>query len=114
MKEFIRVKKGEYNLEIIVYSYEEQNKRVAYSPALELSGIGDSDQEAYKDLGEMIQITFDYALTKGTIDEMLFDLGWRKVSEKMIEAPVFSDDEVKDKIKVPYFQKRQEMMAIPA
>lgn len=114
MKEFIRVKKGEYNLEIAVYTYEEEKKRVAYTPALELSGIGDTDQEAIRDLAEMIQVTFDYALTKGTVDEMLFDLGWRKVSEKMIKAPVFSDEEVKHKIKAPFFQKHQEMMAILA
>lgn len=114
MKEFIRIKKGEYDLGLVFYTYVEEETKVAYTPALELSGIGTTEQEAVQDLLQIIQITFDYALTKGTVDEMLFDLGWKKVSEKMIEAPVFSDEEVRHKIKVPHFQKHKELMAIPA
>jgi len=79
MKKYIHVRKSEYDLQIVVYTYEEVGKRVAYAPALELSGIGETDHEAIKDLSEMIQITFDYALTKGTLNAMLFDLGWGKV-----------------------------------
>ena len=114
MKEFIRIKKGEYDLGLVFYTYVEEETKVAYTPALELSGIGTTEQEAVQDLLQIIQITFDYALTKGTVDEMLFDLGWKKVSEKMIEAPVFSDEEVRHKINVPHFQKHKELMAIPA
>lgn len=114
MNEYIRVKKGHYDLGLVLYTYEEEGRRVAYTPSLELSGIGDTDDEAIKDLSEVIQITFDYALTKGSVHEMLFDLGWKKVSEKMIEAPVFSDEDLKHKIKAPYFQRHKEMMAIPA
>jgi hypothetical protein len=103
-----------YKLTLDIVTYNEEGQVIAYSPALELSGVGHTDQEAIKDLLKVVTITFDYARTKGTFEVMLFDLGWRKLSEKAIEAPTFSDDELTKRLNVPFVRRYDRQLAISA
>ncbi len=51
---------------------------VAYSPALDLSSCGSSEQDAKRMFGEAVQIFFEELMETNSIDAVLKDLGWTK------------------------------------
>lgn len=53
---------------------------IAYSPALDLSTSGKSFTEAKNRFGEAVQIFFEELLEKGTLNEVLVELG-RSISK---------------------------------
>lgn len=55
---------------------------IAYSPALDLSTSGKTFQEAKKRFQELVKVFFEELLEKETMDEVLSELGWRKVERK--------------------------------
>lgn len=60
----------------------EDKKFIAYTPVLDLSTSGDSYEEVKKRFGEIVNIFFEELIKKGTLDEVLRDLGWRHVRAK--------------------------------
>ena len=77
----------------------EGNKYVAYTPALDLSTSGKSYKEAKKRFEEIVSIFFEELIKEGTIDEVLQDLGWKKM-QKQWNPPVVISQEFQ-KIQVP-------------
>jgi hypothetical protein len=79
---------------------KEKGAFIAYSPALDLSTSGKSIVEAQKRFAEISSIFLREIMNKGTVDEVLSDLGWEKVksnwnppllishSNKTIQVPV--------------------------
>lgn len=60
-----------------------ENKHfIAYTPALDLSTTGKSFEEAQKRFDEVVQIFFEELADKGTTNEVLTNLGWKKVASK--------------------------------
>jgi predicted RNase H-like HicB family nuclease len=57
---------------------QEENKFIAYTPALDLSTCGDTFEKAKKRFEEILQIFIDEAYKMGTLEEVLQDCGWRK------------------------------------
>lgn len=55
---------------------------IAYSPALDLSTSGKSFGEVKKRFTEVAEIFFEELLEKGTLDEVLTELGWQKLKKK--------------------------------
>ncbi|KKW32484.1 MAG: hypothetical protein UY77_C0023G0013 [Candidatus Uhrbacteria bacterium GW2011_GWA2_53_10] len=51
---------------------------VAYSPAVDLSSSGKSEQEARRMFTEAVEILFEELTDMGTLDIVLKDLGWTK------------------------------------
>ncbi len=51
---------------------------VAYSPALDLSSSGSSEQEAKRMFGEAVEVFFEELMEMDTVDSVLKDLGWTK------------------------------------
>jgi hypothetical protein len=114
-KKYLQVNKKGYKLSLDIVTYDEEEKKIAYAPALDLAGIGSDDQEAIRDLMKVVALTFNYARTKGTFEVMLFDLGWRKISDKAIEPPSFTDEEITKKLNVHHIRRYDEQpLAIPA
>jgi len=57
----------------------EGKKFIAYTPALDLSTSGNSYKEVKKRFAEIVNIFFEELTKKGTLDEVLRDLGWKRV-----------------------------------
>jgi len=75
----------QYNLPVNVL--REGKKFVAFSPVLDLSTSGDNFEEVNKRFVEIAEIFFEEIISKGTIDEVLSDLGWKKTT-KQWQPPV--------------------------
>lgn len=69
-------------LNIPVSILKEGNKFVAYTPVLDLSTSGRSIKSVKKHFSEIAEIFFDELLKKGTTDEVLADLGWKKIKKQ--------------------------------
>jgi len=67
----------EVNLPVSIL--REGKKFIAYTPALDLSTSGNSYKEAKKRFAEIVNIFFEELIKKGTLDEVLRDLGWKRV-----------------------------------
>lgn len=63
----------------IIYEPESSDAPyVAYSPELDVSSCGPSEEVARRHLSEAVRILFEEADRKGKTDEMLEELGFRK------------------------------------
>jgi len=65
---------------------------VAYTPALDLSTSGKSYDETKKRFEEIVEIFFEETIKKGTFEESLRDLGWKKVQSKWTPPIVISQE----------------------
>jgi hypothetical protein len=74
------------NARIPLILFEEGAKFVAYSPAIDVSTCGDSEEQARKRFVEAVTIFFDEITRMGTIEDVLMECGWQKVPGK----PMFS------------------------
>jgi hypothetical protein len=84
--------KSSANIEakIPVVFFEEGHKVIAYSPALDLSTFGSSEEQARKRFIEAAAIFFNEITEMGTLDQVLEEYGWRKTKvEKSWSPPVF-------------------------
>ncbi len=69
-------------LKLPVSVLREGEKYIAYTPALDLSTSGDSYEEVKRRFGEIVNIFIEELIKKGTLEKVLFDLGWKKIQEK--------------------------------
>jgi len=78
------------NTQIPVILFEEGSKIVAYSPAIDLSTCGDTEEQARKRFSEAAQIFISEIIKMGTLEEVLTECGWSKVlSNKSWKPPVY-------------------------
>lgn len=70
-----------------------QGKRlVAYSPALDLSTSGTSRKNVQDKFQEIVTIFFEEIAEMGTIDDVLSELGWKKINKQWNPPQVISSD----------------------
>jgi hypothetical protein len=86
---------------IPVIIFEEGNKVVAYSPAIDLSTCGDSEEQARKRFVEAASVFFDEINTMGTTDEVLAECGWHKVSRQHSWQPPKYKTYVEEMVPIP-------------
>lgn len=67
---------GKYHVGLSLVEFEEENVTIVYSPALDLSGYGYSQEEAKQSFSEALNEFFRYTNNKNTLDKVLKDLGW--------------------------------------
>jgi len=72
---------------IPVILFEEGDKIVAYSPAIDLSTCGNTEDQARKRFIEAASIFFDEITRMGTVDDVLAECGWYKVPEQQTWLP---------------------------
>jgi len=77
----------------------EGKKYVAYTPALDLSTSGRTYEEAKRRFREIVSIFFEELIKKGTLDEVLRDLGWKRIQAEW-SPPVIISQELQS-IRVP-------------
>lgn len=61
---------------------KERKRFVAYTPALDLSTSGKTLGEAKRRFGEASVLFFEEIFRKGTVDEVLDELGWQKIKKE--------------------------------
>jgi predicted RNase H-like HicB family nuclease len=76
------MKKLKLQANLPVSVLKEGKKFVAYTPALDLSTSGNTYEEAKKRFKEIVLIFFEEIYEQGTVDEVLKELGWKKIQNK--------------------------------
>jgi len=79
-------------LQVPVSILREDKKYVAYTSALDLSTSGKNYQEVKKRFTEIVNIFFEELIKKGTLEEVLRDLGWKKVQSRWNPPIVISQE----------------------
>ena len=75
-------KVSSFKINIPVSILREDNRYIAYTPALDLSTSGKTYQEVQKRFTEIVAIFIKEIIKKGTVDEVLSSLGWKKVKSE--------------------------------
>lgn len=70
------------NVKVPVSILKEGKVYVAYSPVLDLSTSGKTFSQVRRRFSEAVQVFIEEIAEAGTIDEVLTDLGWRKVASR--------------------------------
>jgi predicted RNase H-like HicB family nuclease len=86
------MKKTKFNFSLSVSILKEGNRFVAYSPAVELSTSGKTYKEAKKRFEEASSIFFEEIIENGTLEDVLKDLGWKKVHKQWSPPVVISQE----------------------
>ncbi len=71
---------------------KEGESYIAYTPALDLSTCANSYEKSKKRFGEAVAIFFEETMKKGTLEDALIDLGWKKVKSKWSPPVVVSQE----------------------
>ena len=69
------------NIEVPITYFKEAKSFVAYAPALDLSSAGNTLKEAEKNIKEATELFIEEILDKNTINEVLFSLGWTRITK---------------------------------
>lgn len=93
------MKQAGFSLNLSVIFLREGDSFVAFSPALDLSTSASSFEKARVRFGEVVRIFFAEIMKKGTLEEVLRDLGWQKNNKKW-EPPYIVSQE-SELIQVP-------------
>lgn len=84
--------KVKLGVNIPVSILKEGNKFIAYSPAFDLSTSGKNYNEVKRRFEEIVGIFLEELIKKGTLKEVLLDLGWRKIQSKLVPPVVISQE----------------------
>lgn len=88
--------------ELPVIIFKEGKKFVAYTPALDLSTCGNTFEQVRKRFAEVVDIFFKETLRMGTLEDVLREYGWQKISKpKKQWVPPHVVAEVQQEVKVP-------------
>lgn len=89
-------------LTLSVAFYREGNKFIAYSPALDLSTCGDTQEQAKKRFEECLHLFLKETDKMGTFEDVLLECGWKKVDhpEKHWQPPVFVG-QIEEEVRLP-------------
>jgi predicted RNase H-like HicB family nuclease len=69
-----------------------QNKSfVAYCPVLDISTVGKSVKDAQNNFAELAGIFFDELTEKGTLNDVLSELGWKKAQKSWNPPKIVSN-----------------------
>lgn len=85
-----------FNLPVVI---TKQNKRfVAYTPALDISTSGKSEKDVKKRFVELANIFLEEIIEKKTVDDVLSELGWKKVQKIWSPPKIISSQSIGLKI----------------
>jgi len=67
---------------------------IAYSPVLDLSTSGKTLKDAQNKFSEIVYIFMEEIIEAGTINEVLSELGWKKVQQKWSPPQIISSKSI--------------------
>jgi len=88
-------------LQLPVSIIKEGKHYIAYTPALDLSTSGKTYAQVKRRFNEVVEIFFEEISKAGTVDEVLGNLGWRKVQTHWTPPTVVSHEPMQ--VKVPVY-----------
>ncbi|MCJ7426117.1 MAG: hypothetical protein MUO17_03150 [Dehalococcoidales bacterium] len=86
---------------IPVLFFEEGKKVIAYSPALDLSSCGDSEEQARQRFAEAAMIFLNEITEMGTLSEVLEEYGWHKAPDKDRWFPPVYKGSTEEAVRIP-------------
>ena len=72
----IPVKDGYFKVKLPIIKFEEDGCKIAYCPALDVSGYGKSDEEAIESFKISLNEFFKYSTNKKTFEKEMERMGW--------------------------------------
>lgn len=84
------MKKLRFEVSLPVLFLKEGKYFVAYTPALDLATSGESFDQVRSRFAEVVQIFFEELLEKGTLEEVLSNLGWQKIQKEWVPPVLVS------------------------
>ncbi len=86
---------------LLLFNFQDENDvHFIYSPHLDLTGYGHNDEDAKSSFTIVFEDFMHYTINKGTLLDILKELGWEVQSEKKkinnMVAPKFSEFKKKD------------------
>jgi hypothetical protein len=106
---------------LAMISFEEDGSQIMYCPALDLSGYGKNEKDAFKSFSECLTEYFNYTLNKGTLSKDLERMGWsvKKNNHKKMKPPTMqqlleSNDNFRRVFNNFPFRKFDQPVSIPA
>ncbi len=79
--------------------FKEGKHYIAYTPVLDLSTSANTYDGAKKRFSEIVGIFFEEIIKKGTLDDVLKDLGWKKIKKQWNPPSVISQG--MEEVKIP-------------
>ena len=86
---------------IPVLFFEEGDKIIAYSPALDIYSCGDTEENAQVRFTEAVSIFLEELEQMGTLAEVLEECGWRRTPTKGTWVPPVYRQIKNEPIKIP-------------
>ncbi|NLE08268.1 MAG: hypothetical protein GX631_03310 [Dehalococcoidales bacterium] len=84
----------EIKAKIPVILFKEGKNIIAYSPALDLSSCGPTEEAARERFAEAARLFLTETAKMGTLDEVMKECGWKKVPNKQgWQPPVYKSTE---------------------
>ena len=80
---------------IPVMIFEEDKQFVAHTPVLDLSTSGKTYAESEKRFDEVVEIFFEEIAKKGTLEQVLTELGWKNTPKSGWSPPLFVSQELR-------------------
>lgn len=93
------MKKLALEVKLPVFIFKEGDYFVAHTPALDLSTAGKTFNETKERFSEVVDIFFEEIIKKGTLNEVLQDLGWERIDRNWI-PPTLIAQEI-ERIRIP-------------
>lgn len=85
MKKFTQIK-------LTVSILKQRNRYIVYSPALDLSTSGKTEQEVKKRFAEAAMLFLEELDKAGTINDVLRELGWRQEHKQWAPPEIISQE----------------------
>jgi len=90
-------------IKLSVLIFREGKYFIAYSPVLDLSTSGKNYEEVKQRFNEIVKIFFEELASKGTLGEVLKELGWGKIRQKWQPPSLIAHEYVS--VKTPSLEK---------
>lgn len=75
----IKIGNGQWDLNVPVVQFNEDNVEILYAPSLDCTGYGHNYEAAKESLKISVEEFFRYTHNKKTIDKVLLSLGWTRL-----------------------------------
>ena len=106
------------HVKVNTISFIEDSIYFIHCPQLDITGYGNSEEDAKKSFQITLGEFLNYAIQKNTLDKELKRLGWKKIKKKYIppyfDEIITSNNNLANLVREKNFHKSDEEIAIPA
>jgi hypothetical protein len=83
-----------FKVQLPIQIFKQGKRFVAYTPLLDLSTSGRTENEVKVRFNEIIHIFFEELAEAGTLDEVMKNLGWQKIKARWQPPQVVANEEM--------------------